>query len=352
MPSILMYDNEVEFTDWATPSPGFITYDIGPFMENPLTAKAVILRMRSKGVGQGLVFMVREQGGPLGFSLFMQPTRYYETIVPITGAFGTVIEVLKEASDDGHFMTIIGEIHDNVEIHPINISLPEITDAQVLTWVEQTVTPTAPDTINDIKAVILRILWGENPLETTFGYRESGSMRGSFAGNKNLFNPTPIVGVNNDGKYEILSDTNPPLGVDRPTITFHEIGYVKKSSSIVTIKDPVDENISDVGGGNSIWDFSGRVPGNIHAIGGSWVNGATISNSHFRPIDAANWSQRRCHINSVTTNYFRLDSDSTAFISNDETSNDFFIEWYEHRRSDVAIVGPHQRRAYSTRIRR
>ncbi len=243
MSTFVPYFNEV-----LVPTPvgtgEWVTLDLAPFLADP-TAKAVVLRVaRSSGAGAPLIGF-RGINEIIGYSVPHAGARYSTTIVSLAG--GTTIE-MQVTETAFAFVWITGEVHEHVGIHDQAIRLVT-QSAEFSTYVDRQPTPQGGDALGDIAAVIVRAIVNGEAF-SNFIIRERGSSQLPTEAKLQNGSFWYVVGVNENGYYQ--TNTDGKTGFELPFTQFFEVGYILKSSQVVTVLDTQEEQVPAANSPN--WD--------------------------------------------------------------------------------------------------
>ncbi len=222
MSTFVKYLDEVEIIEsWIT---GWQTIDLASYGVDA-AATAVTLRIigspadesRSGARGVGAA-------GPL--VTFFNRNTYAVTATPLAG--GSSVQIYMETTDTGRIF-ITGEVHDdNAVMHTVPVFVNAV-EADFGAWQARQVTPEGGDVVDDIAAAIIAV-WQFD--EGTSGVREVGStntpLTCPFWGGYRWL----VVGLDEDGFYETY--TTGTTGSDLEDAFFFEVGYVLKTSNVVT----------------------------------------------------------------------------------------------------------------------
>lgn len=231
MSTFVAYQDEVEVIGLPVGDGDWHDFDLEPFLADP-TAKAVVLR----GVyGSGTTPMLMGFRGINDNLIWTTPIvgpRYINTCVSLAG--GTTIQVSSTVGSTPKAF-IIGEVHDAV-IHSAGINLLT-KDGEWNLWIDRQPTLVGDDVLNDIGAVIVRTI--VNVVDTHHGIRERGSGDPSSWQTWDLGSAWFVIGLNENGYYQTL--TSGKVEISLPYVNFVEVGYILKSSGVVTVRNVKEE---------------------------------------------------------------------------------------------------------------
>ena len=330
MSTFVKYLNEVEIIeDWTG---NWQTVDLKTYGVDP-TAKAVTLRLTGRTGEASINIGAREISDPgtTGVVLLSQRT-YCNTIVSLAG--GTTVRLFAQISTPGRFF-ITGEVHDAVIYdEPIHQDIVELDFA---TWLDRQPTPQGFDTLADISAVIVRC-WSFD--SSIFGIRHPNS--------ENIVDPEErfggyqwkVIGLDANGFYSIYSTGK--TGTDTEFMFFNEVGYILKTSNVVTIKDrPLPINLIHDNAFHTA-DISSLIPENTIVAGMRFRNSFTVNKRAFvRSIGSTDGQSGFIQTVTKTSNATPMVTPSAA-REIEYKSNFLFnllnVEWYEFTPPVLGLV--------------
>ncbi len=139
----------------------------------------------------------------------------------------------------GGEVMITGEIHGTHAVLHDDVIIQDIVEAQFDLWQQHTVTVLGGDAVGDVKGVIIRSLQRDTGRR---GVRELGSTTANSVIQEGQGHTWHVVGVDDDGVYETYSSGK--ATTDREAHIMQEVGYILKTSDVVTVLNPLDTDLN------------------------------------------------------------------------------------------------------------
>ncbi len=310
---------------------GWQTIDLAPYLNDP-SAKAVTLRMTGRSGEPQISIGARGVGDSVIFNeiVTVTPNAYCNTLVSLDG--GTSIQIFMDNPPGGNgSIRLTGEVHDDAVIY--DEAMIKLTiEAEFNTWVDRQPTPQGADVLADIGAVIVR-LWQWNDGTTEVKHPDSANiaqLRSRFGGIS-----WAVVGLDENGFYNTY--TSGKTGSDDQYCVFQEVGYLLKTSNVVTIQSRgsplgvIHDNTWRV------LDVSAQVSADAVIAGLRIRNSFTSNRTGFtRAIGSSEVQKRIISPNGgVVTQQTLLNASLEFEYRSNFSFNKFNIEWYEELPSNV-----------------
>ena len=326
MSTFVKYLDEVEVLEtWTS---GGQVVDLAPYLADP-SALAVVLRFTGRVGDSQATVGARAVGEIYNNVTVLVPNGYCDTVVSLVG--GTTVELFLEAGGTPSRVFITGEVHDHAVIYDAVIT-HDTAEVDFASWVARQPAPQGADVLDDISAVIVVCYQWDSG---TFGISHPDNsyppqVEHRFCGLKWF-----VVGLDEDGFYQTY--TTGKTGFGNEYTYFLEVGYVLKTSNVVTINDRdlplslIDDNTWRT------FDASSLVPADAVTIGMRLRNARSITRGGFiRGIGSADSLKRGIHRESIVTPMASLNGDLEFEYRTNSSSIAFNIEWYETLPSNVA----------------
>lgn len=338
MTTFVRYDDEVEVDVTGLTASAWTTVDLAPYLVDT-SAIGVVMRMTLDVTGQPTLNGFTEAGDGLvngqSQSIKLFKEHYFTSAVSLAGATSIDIRVQLPASIRAY---VSGEIHDDdgavLYDHAIHQTLVDLEHGS---WVDRQPTPQGTDVMADIGAVIVR----QASQGGTGGVRQKGSTDPTMVQRREGGSAWNVVGVDASGYYQINSTGK--AGFDPSDINFYEIGYIKKTSGVVTILNPVDEGLAARAGSFGTLDLSGSVPVDTLVVGGrikAPPGGPSFSRiGYLRNTGSSEGSGMIVAGGGFQTQMVALDVNRQAEYQFEDATVDLYLTWYEIEIPVVVTAG-------------
>ncbi|KKM07522.1 hypothetical protein LCGC14_1733060, partial [marine sediment metagenome] len=296
--------------------------DLAPYLVDA-SAIGVVVRMTHNGTSNpNSVTEAAALGAQHGCRL--QPDLYINAAVSL----GTGTTVAFRVGSTNVRAFLVGEIHgdDGAVLYPDSAYYqPAVEDYGF--WVDHQPTPQGADTLDDIAAVIVRVLSQWSP---TMGVRQKGSSSAPHALRWNGAMTWFVVGVDEDGYYQTYSTGK--AGQPTEFSAFYEVGYIKHGSDVVTVLDRQAEGLATQIGSFATLNLAGSVPTGSTVVGGHWYNdtlGSDEQAMYLRNSGSSESTGIKIKVTAQNAQFVALDGNLEAEYQLQVATADFYIDWYE-----------------------
>ncbi len=321
MSTFVRYDDEVEILGLGSIGQ-YNVVDLAPYLVDA-SAIGVVVRMTHNGTSNpNSVTEAAALGAQHGCRL--QPDLYINAAVSL----GTGTTVAFRVGSTNVRAFLVGEIHgdDGAVLYPDSAYYqPAVEDYGF--WVDHQPTPQGADTLDDIAAVIVRVLSQWSP---TMGVRQKGSSSAPHALRWNGAMTWFVVGVDEDGYYQTYSTGK--AGQPTEFSAFYEVGYIKHGSDVVTVLDRQQEGLATQIGSFGTLNLAGSVPTGTTVVGGHWYNetlGSDEQAMYLRNSGSSESTGIKVKVSTQQAQFVALDGDLEAEYQLEVATADFLIDWYE-----------------------
>ncbi len=307
----------------VAPLDAWVNIDLAPYLDDS-SSLGVLLRVTKATTSGPTTDFGARGAGQTGTLTNIFSFLYSDFPVKFVGA-GKTVDFQNDSTNI--LLSVIGEIHGpHVRMHD---AVSELS-LSFNDWFDVTPALIGGDVIGDVAAVILKVRHAAPTVVGTWGLREKGSTDLTHDSGGEQGWTMYIIGLSASGEYQYF--TSSKFGFTQNNL--HEVGYILKTSNVVTIIDPVDEALPRRTPSFGELDVSGVVSSKASIVGGSWRSalGFTKREAFLRARGSTDDGFKGLDNNTQLGQSVALDSDFEAEYTLEDALIDFWVQWY--------MVGP------------